>query len=70
MIHGSKLDKWFAEPGDTGNARGELDAIRKSAQDFAQVILETTPACSDQSVAIRLVREAAMWAEEAIVRNL
>lgn len=40
--------------------------IREAAKAFAQVILDTTPNCADQTVAIRLVREAVMTANAAI----
>ena len=42
------------------------NAIREAGKAFALVVLETTPAGPDQSVAIRKVREAVMTANAAI----
>lgn len=42
------------------------DAVHAAAKQFAQVILENTPAGSDQNAALRLLREAAMMANAAI----
>jgi len=44
----------------------QYTAIREAGKAFALVILETTPASPDQSVAIRKVREAVMTANAAI----
>jgi hypothetical protein len=42
------------------------DAIHDGAKRFAQVILANTPPSSDQTTALRLLREAAMMANAAI----
>jgi len=42
------------------------NTVRDAARAFAVTILEETPACADQSAAIRLVREAVMTANAAI----
>jgi hypothetical protein len=41
-------------------------AIRDAALKFAKVIVAHTPTCSDQTAAIRLLREAVMTANAAI----
>ena len=41
-------------------------ALRTAAKVFAQVIVSNTPACPDQTVAIRKVREAVMTANAAV----
>lgn len=46
-----------------------IQNIRAAALRFGQVILRNTPPCADQTVAIRVVREAMMWANAAIVVN-
>ena len=43
--------------------------IREAGKAFARVILNETPGCADQSVAIRSVREAVMWANASIALN-
>lgn len=41
-------------------------AIREAAKGLVQAIVENTPVCPDQSVAIRKVREAVMTANAAV----
>lgn len=41
-------------------------AIREAARAFAYVLINNTPACADQSAAMRLLREAVMTANAAI----
>ena len=41
-------------------------AIRDKALELAQLIVAETPACADQTAAIRLLREAVMTANAAI----
>lgn len=41
-------------------------ALRDAAKAFADVILDETPPCADQSAALRHVREAVMTANAAI----
>ncbi len=72
IAHNEKLDKLFnvkqSPLGETNQAR-YLRAIREMAREFSQVIVENTPSCPDQSTALRCVREANLWAEEAIMRG-
>jgi hypothetical protein len=44
----------------------QYDAIHASAKQFAEVLLNNTPACSDRNAALRLLREATMMACAAI----
>lgn len=41
-------------------------AVRESAKAFARIVLDNTPACADQTAAIRKIREAVMTANAAI----
>ena len=43
-----------------------LATVRAAAREFAWAILQQTPVCPDQTVAIRKVREAVMTANAAI----
>lgn len=43
--------------------------VREMGREFAITIMENSPVCADQSAAIRCVREAVKWAEEAILRE-
>jgi len=44
----------------------QYEAIRAKALEFSQVIINNTPACADQTAAIRHLREAVMTANAAI----
>ena len=67
------LDHWFTYHAPEGLVVGttilKVDAyerIRSAAKALAEEIVACTPACADQSAAIRLVREASMTANAAI----
>lgn len=44
-------------------------AIRESALAFVKVLRDNTPESPDQTVAIRNIREAVMWANSSIANN-
>lgn len=44
----------------------KYEAIRNAAKNFAEIILDNTPACADQTAAIRKIREATMTANAAV----
>lgn len=46
----------------------KVGQIRERAHAFAELILALTPPSADQSEAIRNVRAASLWAEQAITR--
>jgi len=60
------LDVWFTYHPPTIEQNAVYITLRDAARSFAQAILNTTPACADQSAAIRKVREAVMTANAAI----
>ena len=43
--------------------------IREMGREFAMIISENTPGCADQTLAIRHVRQAVIWAQEAVLRE-
>lgn len=47
----------------------KYQAIREKAKEMAQVIIDNTPQCADQSAAIRKLREAVMTANASIALN-
>ena len=51
---------------DDATAVPRYVAIRSAAKHFAEVVLQNTPVCSDQTVALRTIREAVMWANAAV----
>ena len=60
------LDNLFTYHSPKGDQVDRYKLIRDFGCLFAYVILENTPICSDQSAAIRKVREAVMTANAAI----
>lgn len=44
----------------------QYEMIRSQAISFAETIVVNTPGCADQTVALRCVREAVMWANSSI----
>lgn len=67
-----KLDELFKtrQPalGHTNMAR-HLRSVRELGREFAGQVISNTPHCADQSTALRCVREAVLWAEEAIIHE-
>lgn len=66
MITQEHIDNWFMyhQPGPEQTPKYE--AIRAAGKKLAEAILENSPACADQSDAIRSVRYAVMNANAAI----
>ena len=68
-ISRDKIDEWFGEkakPNIPDRDSSQVEEIRIAARKLATVILANTPASSDQSVAIRKVRDAQANAFSAI----
>ena len=47
----------------------KYQAIRDKAKELAQVIIENTPVCADQSAALRHLRECVFTANSSIALN-
>lgn len=60
------LDHLFSYHAPTPTKLVQYQAIRDAAKVFAQVIVDHTPVCPDQSAAMRHLREAVMTANAAI----
>ena len=60
------LNNWFTYHAPKSEQLPKYNIIRDSALAFANVILENTPSSSDQTAAIRKVREAVMTANASI----
>ena len=56
----------FSHHPATPEKHADYDAIHGAAKDFARVILDHVPACSDRAAALRLLREASMMACAAV----
>lgn len=62
----TKLDNWFTYHKPTGLQPEHYEQIRDAAKVFAATIVELTPQCADQTVAIRHIRDAVFNANAAI----
>lgn len=60
------LDHLFQYHRPIESKQRQYEAIRAAAKEFAQVIVNNSPASADQSVAIRNIREAVMNANAAV----
>lgn len=63
------LDNLFRYHRPTEEQAARYARINAAAKNFAQVVLDCTPASADQSAAIRQIREARMTANAAIACN-
>jgi hypothetical protein len=66
-IDRTKIEHWFSPEAFPGQDNASVANIRLDARRLAMTICNETPASADQSHAIRLVREAAQAAAQAIV---
>ena len=66
MVSNADVTNWFMYHAPKPEDVEQYKAIRASAKILAEVILLNTPACADQTAAIRKVREAVMTANAAI----
>jgi hypothetical protein len=62
----TNVDDVFSYHAPTPDQIPKYEAIRAAAKQFAQVLLDNTPACADQQAALRLLREAVMTANAAV----
>ena len=64
-----ELDNLFAQHKPVGDQSERHETIREAAKEFATVILRNSPESRETTVAIRRVKEAAMYAALAISVN-
>lgn len=62
----NSIDQLFTYHAPKGDQPERYERIRNAAKEFAKVVLECTPECPDQTVAIRKIREAVMTANASI----
>ena len=60
------IENVFSYHAPKGDQPQKYEAIRAAAKNFAQVIVDNTPSCADQTAALRKVREAVMTANASI----
>lgn len=63
------VDDIFTYHAPTGTQPSQYAAIREGARVFAKILLANTPACADQSTAIRELRTCVMTANAAVALN-
>jgi hypothetical protein len=63
------IDNLFTYHPPKGDQVERYGKLREAGKALAEVIIECTPQCADQSAAIRKVREAVMTANAAIACN-
>lgn len=66
VLDEATLDNWFTYHPPSADDLAKYLAIRDAGHAFATIIVECTPACADQSAAVRKIREAVMTANAAI----
>ncbi len=63
------LDNWFQYHAPTPGQVERYNIIREAAKQFAEIVVENTPSCPDQTVAVRKIREAVMSANLTVACN-
>lgn len=63
------LDNLFTYHAPKGDQAQRYGLISDAAKEFARVVLENTPSCADQTVAIRQIMLARMLANATIACN-
>lgn len=63
------LDNLFTYHAPKGDQAERYAKISAAAKEFAKVVLENTPGCPDQTVAIRKIMDARMSANMTIALN-
>lgn len=66
MITDGMLVNWFTYHAPTAENQVAYLEIRDAALTFARVLVRRTPACADQTAALRKLRECVMTANAAI----
>ena len=66
---GNDLENRFTYHKPFGTQPGRYELLRESAKQLAELIIETTPASREQSLAITHLEEVVFWANSAIARN-
>lgn len=64
-----ELDNIFTYHAPKNDQVERYQAIRDAGKMLAQAIIDNTPGCPDQAMAVRKVREAVMTANAAIAIN-
>lgn len=63
------IQDWFTTRSLTSDQSSRVNKLRSLSRDLAYQFLETSPICVDQTVALRMLREALMQMEATIACN-
>jgi len=63
------LEKIFTYNPPKGNQSERYSEIRSKAKEFCELIQKNSPESAEQTLAIRKIEEAVMWANAGIARN-
>ena len=63
------VNRFAFHPATTAERQNEHTSVRMHCFSTAQFILDNTPNCREQSLAVTKLEEAMMWANAAIARN-
>lgn len=66
MITDQEIENIFTYHPATPEQQAKYKAIRSGAMAFARILLDNTPACADQTAALRKLRESVMTANASI----
>ena len=69
MSNEINLDNLFTYHAPKGDQAGRYESIRDAARDFAQAIVNLSPASRERAFAIQHIESAVMWANAGIARN-
>lgn len=69
MITKATIENSFTYHSPSGTQPTRYSQLREEAKNLALSILEKTPSCREQSLAITKLEEAIMWANKAIACN-
>jgi len=63
------LENWFTYHPPSEEQVGRYQTLREAFYQLGVLILDNTPACADQTVALRKLRECAMSVNQTIACN-
>lgn len=69
MATAADLDNWFTCHPPFGDQTERYVKIRDKAKELAEMVVECSPACADQTVALRKLRETVMAINLTIACN-
>ncbi len=69
MATPEELDNWFTYHPPTEEQENRYVLLRDKFRELAYLILQETPACADQTAALRQLRECSMAVNQSIACN-